>query len=199
MKWDLREKWDHRVDLLQVNQVDRDLKDRGQVNQAAHQQMIWQDQADQVQDQMDNQMYQVQVYNQVDQVDQAVLMDQWVDRADQDQDQDLKDRDQVNQAAHQQMIWLDQADQVQDQVDNQMCQVQVYNQVDLQADLLQVKELGEMDHHHQVDRDQNLIQQVDLQVDLPQVDQIWDQMDLQADLLQVNQVDLPQVDQIWIL
>ena len=136
MKWDLREKWDHRVDLLQVSQVDRDLKDRGQVNQAAHQQMIWQDQAD----------------------------------------------------------------QVQDQVDNQMCQDQVYNQVD-QADLhhLQVKELGEMDHHHQVGRDQNLIQQVDLQADLLQVDQIWGQMDLQADLLQVNQADLLQVDQIWIL
>ena len=133
MKWDLRGKWDHRVDLLQVSQVDRDLKDRGQVNQAAHQQMIWQDQAEQVQDQMDNQMCQDQVYNQVDQVDQA-------------------------------------------------------------------KELGEMDHHHQVGRDQNLTQQVDLlQVDLLQVDLIWDQMGLQADLLQVNQVDLLQVDQIWIL
>ena len=133
MKWDLREKWDHRVDLLQVSQVDRDLKDRGQVNQAAHQQMIWQDQADQGQGQMDN----------------------------------------------------------------QMCQDQVYNQMDLLH--LQAKELGEMDHHHQADRDQNLIQQVDLpQVDLLQVDQIWAQMDLQADLLQVSQVDLPQVDQIWI-
>ena len=139
MKWDLREKWDHRVDLL---------------------------------------------------VSQADLMDQ-----------DPKDRDQVNQAALQQMIWQDQAEQVQDQVDNQMCQDQVYNQVD-QADLhhLQVKELGEMDHHHQVGRDQNLTQQVDLlQVDLLQVDLIWDQMGLRADLLQVNRVDLLRVDQIWIL
>ena len=95
------------------------------------------------------------------------------------------------------MIWQDQADQVQDQVDNQMCQDQVYNQVDLHH--LQVKELGEMDHHLQADRDQNLIQQVDLQADLLQVDQIWGQMGLRADLLQVNQVDLLQVDQIWIL
>ena len=137
MKWDLWEKWDHRVDLL---------------------------------------------------VSQADLMDQ-----------DPKDRDQVNQAALQQMIWQDQAEQVQDQMDNQMCQDQVYNQVD-QADRVdQAKELGEMDHHLQVDRDQNLIQQVDLQADLLQVDQIWGQMDLQADLLQVNQADLLQVDQIWIL
>ena len=111
-------------------------------------------------------------------------------------DQDLKDRDQVNQAALQQMIWQDQADRVQDQVDNQMSQDQVYSQVDL----LQAKELGEMDHHHQVVRDQNLIQQVDLlQVDLLQVDLIWDQMGLRADLLQVNRVDLLRVDQIWIL
>jgi hypothetical protein len=127
LKWDLRGKWDHRADLLQVVQRDRD-----QVNQVALQQMIWQDRAEQVQDQMDNQMYQDQVYNQVDQVDQA-------------------------------------------------------------------KELGEMDHHHQVGRDQNLTQQVGLlQVDLLQVDLIWDQMGLQADLLRVNQVDLLRVDQIWI-
>ena len=145
MKWDLREKWDHRVDLLQVSRVDQvqDLKDRDQVSQVAHQQMIWQDQADQDQDQMGNQMCQDQVYNQVGRVD---LMDQWVDQVD------------------------------------------------------QAKELGEMDHHHQVGRDQNLTQQVDLlQVDLLQVDLIWDQMGLQADLLRVNQVDLLRVDQIWIL
>jgi hypothetical protein len=55
-----------------------------------------------------------------------------------------------------------------------------------------------MDHHLQVGRDQNLIQQVDLQEDLLQVDQIWGQMDLQEDLLQVNQEDLLRVDQIWI-
>ena len=144
MKWDLREKWDHRVDLLQVNQMDRD---------------------------------------QVSQVDQ-----------------DLKDRDQVNQAALQQMIWQDQAEQVQDQMDNQMCQDQVYNQADQVDQVDQAKELGEMDHHHQVGRDQNLTQQVDLlQVALLQVDLIWDQMGLQADLLRVNQVDLLRVDQIWIL
>ena len=143
MKWDLRGKWDHRVDLLQVSQVDQDLKDRDQVNQAALQQMIWQDLAEQVQDQMDNQMCQDQVYNQADQED---LMDQ----------EDLHH--------------------------------------------LQVKELGEMDHHHQVGRDQNLTQQVDLlQVGLLQVGLIWDQMGLQADLLRVNQVDLLRVDQIWIL
>jgi uncharacterized membrane protein YgaE (UPF0421/DUF939 family) len=111
---------------------------------------------------------------------------------------DLKDQDQVNQAALQQMIWQDQAEQVQDQMDNQMCQDQVYNQADLHH--LQAKELGEMDHHHQVGRDQNLTQQVDLlQVDLLQVDLIWDQMALQVDLLRVNQVDLLRVDQIWIL
>ena len=124
MKWDLRGKWDHRVDLLQVSQVD--------------------------------------------------LMD-------------LKDRDQVNQAALQQMIWQDQAEQVQDQMDNQMCQDQVYNQADQVGQVDQAKELGEMDHHHQVGRDQNLTQQVDLlQGDLLQGDLIWDQMGLRADLLQIG-------------
>ena len=112
MKWDLREKWDHRVDLLQVSQADLlqvGQRDRDQVIQVDLHQMIWLDQADRV--------------------DQADLMDQWAG------------------------------------------QVDLMDQADLHH--LQVKELGEMDHHLQVDRDQNLIQQVDLQVDLLQVDQIW--------------------------
>ena len=128
-----------------------------------------------------------------------VLREKWDHRVDLQVVQ--RDRDQVSQVAHQQMIWQGQADRVQDQVDNQMSQDQVYSQVD-QEDLhhLQAKQLGEMDHHHQVVRDQNLIRQVDLlQVDLLQVDLIWDQMGLQADLLRVNQVDLLRVDQIWIL
>ena len=131
MKWDLREKWDHQVDLLQVSQVDRDLKDPGQVNQAAHQQMIWQDQADRVQDQVDNQMSQDQVYSQVD--------------LHHLQAKELGEMDHHHQVGRDQNL-IQQVDLQADllQVD------QIWGQMDLQADLLQVN-----------------------QADLLQVDQIW--------------------------
>ena len=133
LKWDLREKWDHRVDLLvsQADLMDQDLKDRDQVNQAALQQMIWQDQADQVQDQVDNQMCQDQVCNQVDLHHLQV--------------KELGEMDHHHQGARDQNL-IQQVDLQADllQVD------QIWGQMDLQADLLQVN-----------------------QADLLQVDQIW--------------------------
>ena len=151
MKWVLKEKWDHRVDLLQVgqrdrdqvsqvdlhqmiwlDQVDQDLKDRDQVNQAAHQQMIWQDQADQVQDQLDSQMCQDQVYNQVDLHHLQV--------------KELGEMDHHHQVGRDQNL-IQQVDLL--QVD--LLQVDlIWDQMGLRADLLQVN-----------------------RVDLLRVDQIW--------------------------
>ena len=130
MKWDLRGKWDHRVDLLQVSQADlMDLKDRDQVNQVALQQMIWQDLAEQVQDQMDNQMCQDQVYNQADQADQADQVDQA---------KELGEMDHHHQVGRDQNL-TQQVDLL--QVD--LLQVdQIWGQMDLQADLLQVNQAG---------------------------------------------------------